>query len=233
MAFPSKAQTGTDPCLVVKSLQVQVIMQEQLKTLSQAGVWSDVGKPQWDVALLLIGPSIAMGYKRIFGLAPILAHSHQAHYHTLEEVVCKLALLVDKCVDWAYAFVWLNEALSHAPLLSEGHIRTMMNGRPSTDAQGQLHQLQIYKLLQHKDMVVCLEGLNGKLEALQFTFQKLPHWDAATPCKPTHEPQLIEVDLGSVQSESVTTTIHVPTTALVLPPLMPIPLSLLVTSPWP
>ena len=86
------------------------------------------------------------------------------------------------------------------------------------DACGWLHQLKICKLLQHKDRVVCPEGLNDELEALQFTFEELPLWDAATPCKPIHEPQLIEVDLGSVQPENVTTVLQTPTTTPVLPP---------------
>ena len=125
---------------------------------------------------------------------------------------------MDESADLAYAFVWLNEALSHTPLLSEGHISATMDGAPSADAHGQLHQLQICKLLHHKDMVVCLEGLNGRLEALHFTFQELPLWDAAAPSKPIHKPQLIEVDLSSMQPESMTTAIPVPTTTLVLPP---------------
>ena len=74
----------------------------------------------------------------------------------------------------------------------------MMDGIPSEEAHGQLHQLQVCKLLQHKDIVVCSEGLNGELEALQFTFPELQLWDAAAPGKPIQEPQLTEVDLGSV-----------------------------------
>ena len=109
----------------------------------------------------------------------------------------------------------------------------MMDGTPSADDCGWLHQLQICKLLQHKDMVVCPEGLNGKLEALQFTFQELPLWDAATPSKPTHEPQLTEVEPGSVQPESMTSAIQAPTNTLVLPPLWSILLSLPMTSPDP
>ena len=120
-------------------------------------------------------------------------------------------------MDWAYTSVWLNEAFSHVPLLSEGHVTAMMDGVPSTGACGWLHQLQIHKLLQHQDMVVCLEGLKSEQEALQFTFQELPLWDAAAPSKPTHKPQLIEVDLSSVQPKSVSTTIPVPITTLVLP----------------
>ena len=217
-------------CPVVKNVQVWVIMQAQLNTLSQAGVWGDVGKHWWDMAFLLIVPNITSWYKRVFGLVAVWAHPYQAHYHNLEVAAHKLALLVDESADWAYAFVWLNEALSHAPLLSEGHISAMMDGVPSADACGWLYQLQICKLLQHKDMVVCSESLNGELEALQFTFQELPLWDAAAPGKPAYEPQLIEVNLSSMQPESMTTTIQTPTSTLVLPPLWLIPLILPVTS---
>ena len=93
-----------------------------------------------------------------------------------------------KSVDWVYTFVWLNEALSHAPLSSDGHISAMTDGTPCVDAHGQLHQLQICKLLQQKDIVVWPEGLNGELEALQFNFEVLPLWDAAAPSEPTHKP---------------------------------------------
>ena len=127
-------------------------------------------------------------------------------------------LLDDRSVDWACAFIWLNEALSHAPLSSEGHISTMTDSVPSREACSYLQQLQVCKLLQHKDMVLYPEGLNSELEASQFTLHELSLWDATTPSKTTHEPQLIEVDLGSVQSESITTIIQAPNTPLVLPP---------------
>ena len=81
--------------------------------------------------------------------------------------------------------------------------------------------------------MVCPEGLNGELEALQFTSQEMPLWDAATSGKPTHEPELIEVEFSTVQPESVTTAIHVPTVTLVLALLWPILLSLPVTLPQP
>ena len=42
--------------------------------------------------------------------------------------------------------------------------------------------------------------------------------ECCCPNKPAHKPQLIEVDLSSMQPESVTTNILVPTTAPVLPP---------------
>ena len=149
-------------------------MQTQLNTLPQAGVWGDMGKPQWDMAFRLIVPGITAGYKRVFGLVALWAHPHQTCYHTQEVVAHKLMLLVVESEDWVHAFVWLNEALSHAPLSSEGHLSAMMDGVPSADTHGWLHQLQICKLLQHKEMVVFQEGLNGELEALRFTFQELP-----------------------------------------------------------
>ena len=104
------------------------------------------------------------------------------------------------------------------PPLIEGHISTMMNGMPNTDAHGWLHQLQVCKLLQHKDMVGCPEGLNGEMEASQFTFQELPLWDTTTPGAPTHELPLMEVDLSGMQPESITTAIQTPHSTPVLPP---------------
>ena len=62
-------------------------------------------------------------------------------------------------------------------------------------------------------MVVCPEGLNSELETLWFTFPELPLWNAAAPSKP----QLIEVDLSSMQSESMTASTQTPTTTSGLP----------------
>ena len=112
------------------------------------------------------------------------AHLCQAHHHTLEEAAHKLLLSVDNGPDWPYAFVQMNDNVSHAPLSSEGHIGAMTNGMPSTNACGWFHQLQVQKLLQHGSWVVCPEGLNGKLKAVQFTFEELPLWDAATVDEP-------------------------------------------------
>ena len=107
------------------------------------------------------------------------AHSFQAHYSTLVEAAHKPMLLVDGSTDWVYTFVQLN-----APLSNKGHISAMTDGAPTADAHSWLHQLQVYKLLQHKDLVVCPEGLNDEMEALHFTFQELPLWDATIPGKP-------------------------------------------------
>ena len=73
-----------------------------------------------------------------------------------------------------------NDAISHVPLLGKGHISTMMDGMPSADAHGWLHQLQKHKLMQHMGRVVCPEGLNGELEALQF------HLPRAAPLGHSH-----------------------------------------------
>ena len=196
---------------------MQAIMQEQLNALSQVGAWGSVEKSHQDMVFLLPVLSIAMRCERVFGLTMVWAHLCQAHIHTLDDVTHKLVLLADESVDWPYAFIWLNDVISHLPLSSDGHISTMMDGTPSTDAWGWFHQLQMCKLLQHKDTVVLPEGLNGELEALQCTFQELPLWNTAAPSKPAHEPQLIEVDLSSMQAESMATGIQLPLTALVQP----------------
>ena len=72
-------------------------------------------KPQQDMAFLLIVPNITAECED-FGLVAVWAHPHQAHYHTLEVAAHKLVLPVEESVHWAYAFIWLNEALSHVPL---------------------------------------------------------------------------------------------------------------------
>ena len=195
-----------------------MIIQAHLDSLSQVMTWGDAKKPQWDMVFLLIMLSIATGYKRVFGHVTVWAHPHQAHYTTLVEVAHRLMLFIDNSADWVYALVQLNKALSHAPLSSIGHISTMTDGAPSTDTHSQLHQLQVCKLLQYKDLVVCAEGLNNQMKASQFTFKELPLWDTATPGKHTCELQLMVVDLTAMQSEGVTTTIQTSNSTPVLPP---------------
>ena len=167
-------------------------------TLSQMMAWGDVEKPWQDMAFLLIMLGITTWYKRLFSFVAVWVHPCQAHYTTLADVAHKLVLLMDSSTDWVHAFVQLNEVLSHAPLSSIGHISTMTDGAPSTDAHGQLQQPQMHKLLQCKDLVVCPEGLNGLMEASQFTFKELPLWNAATPSKPACKLQLMVVDLGGM-----------------------------------
>ena len=82
----------------------------------------------------------------------------------------------------------LNDAMNHAPLSDEGHISAITDSMPTADAHSWLHQLQVLKLLQHWEKVVCLEGLNGDLDTLQLTFPELPLWDAATPSDPLRQP---------------------------------------------
>ena len=181
-------------------------------------VWGDTEKPWWDIAFLLITPSVTAGCKRVFDLVTVWAHPCQAHYTTLAEVACKLMLLMYGSADWVYAFIQLKEALSHAPLSSMGHISAITDGAPSMDACRQLHQLLVCKLLQYKDLVVCPEGLNGQMVASQFTFKDLPLWDTAVPGTPAHKPQLMVVDLRSMQPEGVATTIQTPNSTPVLSP---------------
>ena len=142
-------------------------------------------KPRWDMVFQIVALSIAIGCERVIGLTTVWAHPHQAHFQTLEEMAHKHMLWADISTDWPCALIWLNDDLSHAPLLNEGHISTMTDGAPSMDAHSWLHQLQLCKLLQNEGSVVCPEGLNRELEALQFTFPQLPLWDAATPSEPS------------------------------------------------
>ena len=75
----------------------------------------------------------------------------------------------------------------------------------------------MWKLLQHGESVVFLEGLNGEPKALQFSFQELPFWNAATMDRPAKDLPIIEVVLGSMEPETANTT-QVPTTLLAIEP---------------
>ena len=192
--------------------------QAQLVTFSQAGAWGEAEKPCWDMAFMLIVPSTDTGCELVFSLTAMWTHPHQACLYTLGEAACKLLLLADDGPDWPYTFVWMNNTMFHVPLSSEGCISTMTDSVPSTNACSQLHQLQIQKLLQHGGWAVCPEGPNGEHKALQFTFQELPLWNAAAMDEPTQDPPQIELDLSSVQPNSMTTSIQAPTNTLMLPP---------------
>ena len=217
----TKATWGSfDFCPAVSWFQVHAITQAQLTALFQAGAWGNVEKPQWDMAFMLVAPSLTIRYKQIFGLMAMLAHPFQAHYHNLEEVAHKLVLLVDEGPDCPYASVQMNDTMTHVPLSSEGHIGTMTDGMPNMNACGHLHQLQVWMLLQSGSLVVCTEGLNEKLKALQFNFEELPLWNAATMGEPTQDPPLIEVDLSCTEPEDMMTTPQAPTTKLI-PSLLP------------
>ena len=102
------------------------------------------------------------------------------------------------CPAWATSVPW---QMAHPP-----HTRS------------QLHQLQVHKLLQCRDLVVCPEGLNCQMEASHFTFKELPLWNTAAPTEPAFEPQLMVVDLGGMHSEGITATIQTPLSMPVLPP---------------
>ena len=155
-------------------------MQTQLTTLSQAGAWGDMKKPQWDMAFLLIVPSLAIGCKWVFGLTAMSVCPCQAHLSTLGEAAQKLMLLANENPDWPYACAQMNDTMAHMPLSSEGHLGIMTDGIPSTNACGCLDQLQVQKLLQCGGWVVCPEGLNGGLKVLLFDIKELPLWNATT-----------------------------------------------------
>ena len=215
----TKATWGSlDFCPAVMWFQVYIISQTQLTTLSQAGAWGDTEKPRWDMALGLIVPSLAIGCQWVFGLTAMWVHPQQTHLHTLGEVAHKLILLANKGPNWPYAYVQMNDAMAHAPVSSEGYIGIMTDGMPSTNACGHLDQLQVWKLLQCGNWVVCPEGINGGLKALLFDFKELPLWNVASGDESTWDLPLIEVNLNGTEPEATNTTPVIPFFPAVKPP---------------
>ena len=100
----------------------------------------------------------------------------------------------------------INDTMTHTPLSSQWHIGGMTDGIPSMNACSCLNQLQVWKLLQCRDQVVCPKGLNGGLKALLFDFKELPLWNTGTADESTWDPPLIEVDLSSVEPEATNIT---------------------------
>ena len=95
----------------------------------------------------------------------------------------------------------MNDTVFHIPLSNKGHIGAMTDGICSTNACSQFHQLQVWKLLQHGDSVVFPEGLNRECEALPFSFQELPLWNAAMVDGPAQDLPMIEVVLGGTEPD--------------------------------
>ena len=75
----------------------------------------------------------------------------------------------------------------------------MIDEAQSMNTCRHLSQLEVCKLLQRGDQVVCPEGLNRDLEPMQFTFSEPPVWNMDALSKPAHEPLLLWVNLSSVK----------------------------------
>ena len=105
------------------------------------------GKAIQDMAFLLMVPSLAIRCEWVFGLTAMLTHPHQVHLPTLADTAQNLLLLVDEGANWPYAYIWMNDAVAHVPLSSEGHIGIMTGGLPSCNACSHLHQLHVWQLL--------------------------------------------------------------------------------------
>ena len=71
---------------------------------------------------------------------------------------------------------------------------------------GWLHKLQVWKLLQHGNSVVCPCGLNGEPKAHQFSFQELPPQSAASVDGTVQDLPMVEVVLSGMGSESTSPT---------------------------
>ena len=183
----------------LSQFQVREMTWLELLDLSHKGAWGDIEKPKHDMAFLLIVPDKTVKGERVFSLVAVWLHPHQAHHSSLGEAVWKLALLIDTGTDWAYTFMQLNEDALHIPLSSEGHIRAMINGVPSRSTCGCLGQLEVCRLLQCGNQVLCPKGLNWGLEPIQFSLPEPPVWDMDTLGKPACKPWLLKVDLSSVK----------------------------------
>ena len=115
-------------------------------------------------------------------------------------------LLADSGPDWPYVFICMSDTMLHVPLSNNRHISTMTDGMCTINACGQLHQLQVWKLLQHSDSVVLPEGLNREPEDHQFYFQELPLWSAASADGTTQDLPIKEVVLSGMESETTNPT---------------------------
>ena len=124
-------------------------------------------------------------------------HPCQVCLPTLEEAAHKLLLLADERTNWPYACTRVNNAMAHALLFSEGHIGAMTGGLPSQNVCSHLHQLQVQQLLQCQYQVVCLDGLNGGLKPLLFSFKELPLWSAGNADEAAQDLPMMEVDLSN------------------------------------
>ena len=193
-------------CPMLMWFQVHVIMQTQLTTLSQAGACGEVEKPRQDMAFLMIVPNTNTRDDQAFGLAVVWAHPNQGHLSTLMEAAQKLMLLADDGPDWPYAFVCMSNTMLEVSLSNNGHINAMIGSICSINVCCWLHQLQVWKLLQHSDSVVFPEGLNREPEAIQFSFWELPLWNAASTDGPTWDLPMIEVVLTSAESDTASLT---------------------------
>ena len=193
-------------CLLTQWFKVYTIKQTQLTTLSQVGAWGTMEKPGNDTAFLLIAPSLAIGCERIFDLMAVWVHPHQTCLASPVEVAQCLVLQANEGPNWLYAFILMNDTILHALLSRKGHLGILMEGKPQRNPCSLLYQLQTWRLLQCGKWVVCPTGLNTGIEALVFDFKELPLWNMATTGEATQDPSMIEVDLCSVQPETISTT---------------------------
>ena len=82
------------------------------------------------------------------------------------------------------------------PYPMRAHISAMIDGVPCRSTHRHLHQLEVHKLLQCGDHVVCPKGMNGGLEPVLLLLPKLPIWNMNTLGRPVHKPLLLQVDFS-------------------------------------
>ena len=151
------------------------------------------------MAYISIVPGKIIKGDMAFMLAMVWAHPHQAPLSSLDVMARKLPLLINIGDIWAYTFMQLNEGILHVPLSNKGRMSTMIDGVTSRKTCGHLCQLEVCKLLQCGDQVVCPKGLNRGLEPLLLSFPKPPVLNMDALSRPVHKPSLLQVDLPSVR----------------------------------
>ena len=156
------------------------------------------GKASPRYGILLIALCLAVGCKLIFRLTTMWMHPHQVCLPTLANVAQRLLLLADKGAEWPYAYTRMSNAMAHVPLSSERHIGIMTGDLPNQNTCSHLHQLCVWQLLQCGGWVVCLDGLNGRLEPLMFNFKEVPLWNMVNAGKSSRDPSMMDVDLGDM-----------------------------------
>ena len=187
-----------DICPSLMQFKVEEITQLELLALSHAWAWGSMEKPYGDVAFLLIAPGKTIEGEMAFGLAAMWAHPHQACICSLDEVLRKLALLINLADKWAYTFVQLNEDAQHVPLSNEGHLSAMVDGASCRSVCRHLYQLEVCRLLQYGDQVVYPKGLNEGLEPVLTSLSGTLTQGIDMLGEPAHKPSFLLVDLSQV-----------------------------------
>ena len=111
-----------------------------------------------DVAFLLVLTKEGAMRDKVYSLSMIWVNPYQARVPTVQEAVKQLTTLVS---TRPYTLVQFNGDTHHVPLLTEGHLSTLVEGCTSSAACRRVSQLEFWQLLSSSSQVIYLVGLNG------------------------------------------------------------------------